>query len=184
MARGNDQLRLPHGKLIDGRTLFAGPVLSTEASQREDFMVQQRRSGHFGDEYHVYALEWRSQSLRFSIDGQDFGELLPGFVDADLNPSWRRGGPMAPFDRMVRPRSIHYRFNLSIYLNLQFYITLGISVGGFGDFVDNLRTSNYEKPWTNKHPQAKLQFWQSQDQWLPTWTQPKLLVDYVRVYAV
>ncbi|KAH8410736.1 hypothetical protein KR222_002191, partial [Zaprionus bogoriensis] len=165
MARGNDQLRLPHGKLIDGRTLLAGPVLSTEASQREDFMVQQRRSAHFGDDFHVYGMEWSSQSLRFSIDGQDFGELLTGFSDSDLNASWRRGTPMAPFDRM-------------------FYVTLGVSVGGFGDFVDNLRTSNYEKPWLNKHPQAKLQFWQSQDQWLPSWTQPKLLVDYVRVYAV
>lgn len=101
MARGNVQLRHPYGKLFDGRTLFAGPVLSTEASQREDFMVQQRRSVHFGDEYHIYALDWSSQSLRFSIDGQDFGELRAGFVDSDVNPSWRRGGPMAPFDRMV-----------------------------------------------------------------------------------
>ncbi|XP_032289924.1 gram-negative bacteria-binding protein 1 [Drosophila virilis] len=165
MARGNDQLRLPHGKLIDGRTLFAGAVLSTEASQREDFMVQQRRSVHFGDDFHVYSLIWSSQSLRFSIDGQEYGELLTGFAESDLNPSWRRGGPMAPFDRM-------------------FYITLGLSVGGFGDFVDKLRTSSFEKPWINKHPQAKLQFWRSQEQWLPTWKQPKLLVDYVRVYAI
>ncbi|EDV98027.1 gram-negative bacteria-binding protein 1 [Drosophila grimshawi] len=165
MTRGNDQLRLPHGKLIDGRTLYAGAVLSTEASQREDFFVQQRRSTHFGDDFHVYGLIWTSQSLRFSIDGQDYGELLRGFAESDLNASWRRGGPMAPFDRM-------------------FYITLGLSVGGFGDFVDELRTANFEKPWINKHPQAKLKFWQSQDQWLPTWKKPKLIVDYVRVYAI
>ncbi|XP_017842219.1 gram-negative bacteria-binding protein 1 [Drosophila busckii] len=165
MARGNDQLRLPHGKLIDGRTLYGGAVLSTEASQREDFMVQKRHSAHFGDDFHIYSLEWSNNSLRFSVDGQDYGELLKGFADSDLNASWRRGGEMAPFDRM-------------------FYISLGISVGGFGDFVDKLRTSNYEKPWMNKHPQAKLHFWQSQDHWLPTWKQPRLLIDYVRVYAL
>ncbi|KAH8371084.1 hypothetical protein KR093_006167, partial [Drosophila rubida] len=164
MARGNDQLRLPHGKLIDGRTLFAGPVLTTEASQREDFMVQLRRSVHFGNDFHVYGLEWSSRSLRFTVDGIEFGELI-NFADSGLNPSWRRGGPLAPFDRM-------------------FYISLGLSVGGFGDFVDRLRTATYEKPWLNKHPQAKLNFWQSQDEWLPSWKQPKLLVDYVRVYAI
>lgn len=120
MARGNGQLRLPHGKLIDGRTLFAGPVLSTEASQREDYMVQQRRSAHFGDEYHIYALDWSNQSLRFSIDGQDFGELLTGFADSDLNPSWRRGGPMAPFDRMVS-------FILVSYI----YIEIGLQIQNF-----------------------------------------------------
>jgi len=60
---------------------------------------------------------------------------------------------------------------------------LGLSVGGFGDFVDSLRTATYEKPWTNYHPQAKLQFYQSQDQWLPTWKQPSLKIDYVRVFA-
>lgn len=165
MIRGNDQLRLPQGKLIDGRTLLAGPVLSTEASQREDFMVQLRRNIHFGNDFHVYGLEWSSEGLRFTIDGKDYGELLNNYADSDLNTSWRRGGPTAPFDR-------------------KFYITLGLSVGGFGDFVDNLRTASYEKPWFNKHPQAKLHFWQSQDDWLPTWKQPKLLVDYVRVYAV
>ncbi|EDW19790.1 gram-negative bacteria-binding protein 1 [Drosophila mojavensis] len=165
MIRGNQHLRLPHGKLIDGRTVFAGAVLSTEASQREDFMVQQRRSVHFGDNFHLYSLVWSSQGLRFLIDGQEYGKILTGFAESNLNPSWRRGGPMAPFDRM-------------------FYITLGLSVGGFGDFVDKLRTSSFEKPWINKHPQAKLNFWQSQDQWLPTWKQPALLVDYVRVYAI
>ncbi|XP_062132310.1 gram-negative bacteria-binding protein 1 [Drosophila sulfurigaster albostrigata] len=165
MARGNDQLRLPHGKLIDGRTLFAGPVLSVEATQREDFMVQLRRSVHFGNDFHVYGLEWSSKSLRFTVDGIEFGELT-NFVDSGLNPSWRRSSsPLAPFDRM-------------------FYISLGLSVGGFGDFVDRLRTATYEKPWLNKHPQAKLNFWQSQDKWFPSWKQPKLLVDYVRVYAI
>lgn len=101
MIRGNQNLRMPHGKLIDGRTVFAGAVLSTEASQREDFMIQQRRSEHFGDEYHLYSLIWSSQSLRFLIDDQEYGELLTGFAESNLNSRWRRGGPMAPFDRMA-----------------------------------------------------------------------------------
>ncbi|XP_034477241.1 gram-negative bacteria-binding protein 1-like [Drosophila innubila] len=165
MARGNDHLRLPHGKLIDGRTLLAGPVLSTEASQREDFMVPLRRNVHFGNDFHVYGLEWSSQSFRFTIDGKEYGELSSIFADSHSNAGWRRGGPLAPFDRM-------------------FYISVGLSVGGFGDFVDNLTTATYEKPWSNKNPRAMLHFWQRQNDWLPSWKQPNLLVDYVRVFAI
>ncbi|BFF97893.1 gram-negative bacteria-binding protein 1 [Drosophila madeirensis] len=164
MARGNSKLRMPHGKLVDGRSLYAGPVLSTDALQREDIWASQRRNVHFGDDFHTYSLDWSSERLRFSVDGQVYGEMLSGFAELDLNTRWKKGGPMAPFDRM-------------------FYITLGMSVGGFGDFVDNLRTATYEKPWMNYHPQAKLRFFEAKDHWLPSWKQPSLLVDYVRVYA-
>ncbi|XP_068142004.1 gram-negative bacteria-binding protein 1 isoform X2 [Drosophila tropicalis] len=164
MARGNSQLRLPRGKPIDGHSLYGGPVLTTAADHREDFWATQRRKSHFGDAFHVYGLDWTSQGLRFSVDGVFYGDTIADIAASDFNPSWRRGGPMAPFDRM-------------------FYLTLGVSVGGFGDFVDNLRTSNYEKPWRNAHPQAKLQFWQSKDLWQSTWKSPKLVIDYVRVYA-
>ncbi|KAH8286836.1 hypothetical protein KR018_000718 [Drosophila ironensis] len=164
LARGNAKLKMPRGKLVDGRSLYGGPVLSTEAQQREDAWVSQRRSTHFGNEFHTYALDWTSTRLQFSVDGQVYGELLSGFAELDLNPRWKQGAPMAPFDKM-------------------FYISLGLSVGGFGDFVDNLRTATYEKPWTNYHPQAKLHFHQAQEHWLPTWKQPGLLIDSIRVFA-
>ncbi|XP_017072228.1 gram-negative bacteria-binding protein 1 [Drosophila eugracilis] len=164
LARGNSVLRMPRGKLVDGRSLYGGPVLSTDAHQREDLWLSKRKISHFGDDFHTYGLEWGSNRLLFSVDGQVYGEMLNGFAELDENPRWKQGGPMAPFDRM-------------------FYISLGLSVGGFGDFVDNLRTATYEKPWTNYHPQAKLQFHQSQEQWLPTWKQPSLKIDYIRVFA-
>ncbi|XP_044313817.1 gram-negative bacteria-binding protein 1 [Drosophila rhopaloa] len=164
MARGNSVLRMPRGKLVDGRSVYGGPVLSTDAHQREDLWLSQRRKSHFGDDFHVYSLDWSSSRLLFSVDGQIYGETLNGFTELELNPRWKQGSPMAPFDRM-------------------FYISLGLSVGGFGDFVDNLRTSNYEKPWKNYHPQAKLQFHQAQEQWMTTWKQPSLKIDYIRVFA-
>lgn len=114
MARGNEHLHLRQGKFVDGRTLLAGAVLSTEASQREDFMVTLRRSVHFGNDFHVYGLEWSSQRLRFTVDGKDYGDLISNFADSDLNPSWRRGGQMAPFDRMVSKLNIGKSFHLSL----------------------------------------------------------------------
>ncbi|EDX10975.1 gram-negative bacteria-binding protein 1 [Drosophila simulans] len=164
LARGNSVLRMPRGKLVDGRSLYGGPVLSTDAHQREDLWLSKRKISHFGDDFHTYSLDWSSNRLLFSVDGQVYGEMLNGFTELDENPRWKQGGPMAPFDKM-------------------FYISLGVSVGGFGDFVDHLRTATYEKPWANYHPQAKLQFHQAQDQWLPTWKQPALKIDYVRVFA-
>lgn len=74
---------------------------------------------------------------------------------------------MAPFDRA-------------------FYLTLGVGVGGLGDFDDGRRYAA-TKPWTNDAVHAKQQFWdamsaQRSDQW--PGSEARMLVDYVRVYAL
>ncbi|KAH8267859.1 hypothetical protein KR026_009462 [Drosophila bipectinata] len=163
-ARGNSKLKMPRGKLVDGRSLYGGPILSPDAQLREDSLVSQRRSSHFSNDFHTYSMDWSSTGLQFSVDGQIYGEILNGFAELDLNPRWKQGGPMAPFDRL-------------------FYITLGLSVGGFGDFIDDLRTATYEKPWRNYHPLAKIEFHAHESDWLPTWEQPAMLIDFVRVFA-
>ncbi|TMW49583.1 hypothetical protein DOY81_005326 [Sarcophaga bullata] len=68
--------------------------------------------------------------------------------------------------------------NFKEQITESFYITLGLSAGGNGDFPDTP-----EKPWRNTNPRGSWTF--SKDKtWLPTWSQPTLEVDYVRVYAV
>lgn len=101
LARGNSVLRMPRGKLVDGRSLYGGPVLSTDAQQREDLWLSKRKISHFGDDFHTYSLDWSSNRLLFSVDGQVYGEMLNGFTELDENPRWKQGGPMAPFDKMV-----------------------------------------------------------------------------------
>lgn len=81
---------------------------------------------------------------------------------AEAAALWRSQGIMAPFDK-------------------EFYLTLGLGVGGFNDFSDE---SDDEKPWQNFEIQAMRNFWTalSSTDW-PN-DKPQLKVDYVRVYAL
>lgn len=65
---------------------------------------------------------------------------------------------------------------------LQFYVSLGLNVGGIHEFDNNVRN----KPWKNNSPKAALKFWEAKNQWYPTWRgdQSALQVDSVKVYAL
>ncbi|XP_048487619.1 beta-1,3-glucan-binding protein isoform X1 [Plutella xylostella] len=59
------------------------------------------------------------------------------------------------------------------------HLTLGIRAGGAGDFPDS-----GPKPYRDGDSKAALQYWAARDRWLPSWGDARLMVDYVRVYAV
>ncbi|KAK0181904.1 hypothetical protein PV327_000088 [Microctonus hyperodae] len=76
--------------------------------------------------------------------------------------------------------------NMAPY-DLEFYLLLGVGVGGMRVFPDETRSGYYEKPWKNVGAKAMLRFWQAKDQWLPSWQRgnkykTSLKVDYVRVW--
>ena len=70
--------------------------------------------------------------------------------------------------------------------HFQFYVSLGVGVGGVKDFPDHSLTgpSRTAKPWNNTSPKAEYLFYQNRNTWYRTWTEPELTVDYVRVYAL
>lgn len=107
-----------------------------------------------------------------SVDGQVYCTIDPdgGFhtlADSRGNKVeaaalWRSQGVMAPFDK-------------------EFYLTLGLGVGGFNDFSDE---SYKYKPWRNYDIQAMRSLWTAMSS--TDWPSDKsqLQVDYVRVYAL
>lgn len=115
-----------------------------------------------------------ADSISVAVDSVEYcrfnasnGRTVNGLKPTGAN-AWRQyGDPMAPFDR-------------------PFYVALGVGLAGFNDFADSphqrYRTA---KPWRNDDVNAKRAFWEAvsgQPQW-PGDT-AKLLVDYVRVYAL
>lgn len=67
--------------------------------------------------------------------------------------------------------------------NEKCFIILGVTVGGFTNFNDEVLQKDV-KPYKNTEPRAALSFWQNRDMWSSTWgKQSSMLVDYVRVYA-
>lgn len=66
----------------------------------------------------------------------------------------------------------------------EFYITLGIGVGGNNDFVDVAR--DISKPWKNHKSNAMYKFWQTmrnRTEW-PSSENSIMQIDYIRVYAL
>ncbi|XP_050336421.1 gram-negative bacteria-binding protein 1 isoform X1 [Bactrocera neohumeralis] len=161
--RSNLNLQTSGGIEMGGRVLYGGAVLRPEASYRNTFMVNTSRDAHFGATFHIYSLTWDDQRLSFEVDGQKYGSIDGGFAQHEMgqNYAWTNGNHMAPFDQ-------------------EFFITLGVAAGGHGDFSDD----SLSKPWANTSPKAALNFWRDRGNWKSTWTNPSLIVDYVRVYAI
>lgn len=61
-----------------------------------------------------------------------------------------------------------------------------MSVGGILTFPDDSETGvkPIPKPWSNTSPKAALNFNKKRNDWLSTWKEPTLEIDYVRVYSL
>jgi hypothetical protein len=85
------------------------------------------------------------------------------------NP-WRTATNMAPFDE-------------------EFYIILNLAIGGVAFFPDVAENPG-GKPWDNNSPRAASDFWDGNEQWIPTWqmdnpNRPSAFkIDHVRVWAL
>lgn len=115
---------------------------------------------------------WTNESIKFEVDGKQYGIVNSGFKYLTNIPTaaqWQYGTLMAPFDR-------------------EFYIALGVGVGGLGDFPDESVSGiqAIPKPWENTSPKAELNFWLDSEHWRPTWNSRDsgLIVDFVKVYSV
>ena len=101
--------------------------------------------------------------MAFSVDGVELGIIRPeaygGLLRSDSNRDpWANGDVLAPFDKEVsdpkRNEMILDRedgFYWLLYL-LQFYLSVGLAVGGVRTFPDDTVTGGaegYDKPWSN-----------------------------------
>lgn len=175
MARGNRVLT-GNMKTYSGHLLEFGLRVGS-APNFQDREVQMLRTSQdtWTSGFHVYSTTWNADGFVFHVDGEVVGRLNPGANGwfGNTNSPSISGNVMAPFDG-------------------EFYITLGVGVGGVRDFPDNIRSGDgqgYDKPWKNVAAKAMLRFWQAKDKWLPSWRtnnnqNSQLQIDYVRVWAV
>ncbi|XP_050090855.1 beta-1,3-glucan-binding protein 2 [Anopheles aquasalis] len=165
--------RVTDGKQIDGHRLRGGVLITNQATLRGELLRSNSADEHFGDAFHVYGLIWTPDQIAVTVDGFQYGTIKTNLrqfahqrnlTQANL---WNVERPMAPFDR-------------------EFYLSLGVGVGGVKDFPDESVTgpSRVAKPWRNTSPKAEYLFYQNRNTWYRTWTEPELTVDYVRVYAL
>lgn len=166
LARGNDNLVNATGGIFDSRRLDCG--FRQGVSQNVgSYMVSkiQANGPRWTKDFHVYTTVWSSGGFQFLVDGEEIGKLTPGTND------WMNGTDgMTPFDK-------------------EFYISLGVGVGGIRVFPDNTTSSDYAKPWENVHAKAMLRFWKARNNWLPSWRRGNARnsafeIDYIRVWSL
>ncbi|XP_076239259.1 beta-1,3-glucan-binding protein [Calliopsis andreniformis] len=168
LARGNNNLiNVNNRTIFDSRRLDFG-VRIDRSTGLENYMVSKIRENgpKWTKDFHVYTTIWTSDGFQFFVDGDEVDRLTPD-TDGWLNDD--KFDKMAPFDQ-------------------EFYITIGVGVGGIRVFPDETTNSGSPKPWRNVGAKAMLQFWNQRNQWLPIWRQENgahtaLEVDYIRVWS-
>lgn len=175
-VRGNDMLT-DGGVHIGGDQLVAQLVLDSRQTNRHWFQRSRLLPGgtHWGDSFHTYALRWEEERIKMSVDGEPYAVFTHPLCTAECQAAveahkWHTdGGKLAPFDQ-------------------EFFISLGVGVGGFGDFPDTARNgpTGTAKPWTNTDPRAELKFFMDSGTWYPTWLgdSTALQVAYVKVTSI
>ncbi|XP_054261821.1 uncharacterized protein LOC128985882 [Macrosteles quadrilineatus] len=173
MSRGNRYLTL-EGKDLGSSVLESGVLAGPENNVSVRSVVN-KISGSWNSVAHTFTLVWTPDNLSFYVDGQSQQALLPpsgrlsellGLQKSEV-ASWETGSRLAPFDT-------------------DFYLSLGLSVGGSRTFPDGSVSGNKEKPWTNFKLKAMLNFWLNKETWRPTWEEDKsrLVIEYVKVTAL
>ncbi|XP_050537386.1 uncharacterized protein LOC126903300 isoform X2 [Daktulosphaira vitifoliae] len=62
---------------------------------------------------------------------------------------------------------------LDILHESEFYISIGVSVGGMVRFPNNCQSNSHAKPWKNDDIKALINFWRDNTYWFPTWNHEK-----------
>uniref|UniRef100_A0A023F500 Putative beta-1 n=1 Tax=Triatoma infestans TaxID=30076 RepID=A0A023F500_TRIIF len=173
MARGNKNL-LAGDQDIGNRQLESGVLMGVGENIRGRTIIRDKIDG-WHKHFHNYTLIWTPDNLQFLVDGQheesimNPGTTLAELVEFDENTAitWKSGTRIAPFDQ-------------------EFYLSLGISVGGMRDFPDESTSAGHEKPWRNLAVKALLNFWQDRHHWRNTWDDERsaLQIEHVRIKAL
>ncbi|XP_073991633.1 uncharacterized protein isoform X2 [Rhodnius prolixus] len=173
MARGNKNL-LAGDQDIGNRQLESGILMGVGENIRGRTIIRDKIDG-WHKHFHNYTLMWTPDNLQFLVDGQheesimNPGATLADLVEFDENTAitWRTGTKIAPFDQ-------------------EFYLSLGISVGGMRDFPDESTSAGHEKPWRNMAVKAMLNFWQDRHHWRNSWDDERsaLQIEHVRIKAL
>ncbi|CAH0398890.1 unnamed protein product [Chilo suppressalis] len=172
-ARGNRDLRVGSDE-YGNKVLYGGPIMDVQC-RMQLLSRKLRDNGLWGDEFHEYSLTWTPQYMSLSVDGEEWAR-----VDAT-------GGLASRFPQNCAhlPRMLLEKGTKIAPFDDYFYITLGVAAGGITEFPDNsFSTGGRPKPWRNSGRKAMLSYWEDLAAWQWTWTEPELLIDYIKVIAL
>lgn len=161
-SRGNNHTYPQGGNNIASSTLHWGPDAANDAWWRTNVKRSALHST-YAQAFHTFGLEWSEKYLFTYIDTR---LLQVMYVNFNV-PLWQRGDfPLTNGNGTTLVDPWSQTGHDSTPFDQDFYLILNVAVGGTnGWFQDGVNG----KPWVDKSPTAKKEFWDAQSQWFPTW---------------
>lgn len=174
LVKGNENL-ICEGKNLGKNYLESGVVMGTGERVKGRAIARTTAKDPWAAKWHNYTVVWKPDGISFFVDGRQEQDLLPlgvkkmsdavGFTSEESS-IWSQGTTLAPFDK-------------------EFYIALGISVGGMREFPDDCTSNGRKKPWNNFEVKGMLKFWQDRAHWERTWNEDsRLQIENIVVTAL
>jgi beta-glucanase (GH16 family) len=161
-SRGNNRSYPQGGNDIISSTLHWGPDSANNAWWRTN-VKRQALHTTYADTYHTFGLEW-SENYIFTYVNSRLLQVLYTNFDERL---WDRGNfPLQNSNgtRYVDPWAKTGRKNTPF--DQPFYLILNVGVGATNGWFEN---GVQGKPWVDGSRTERKDFWNSRDEWFPTW---------------
>ncbi|KAB5562727.1 beta-1,3-glucan-binding protein [Coniochaeta sp. 2T2.1] len=174
-ARGNNYTYEQGGNNIVSSAMHWGPDPSNDAWYRTNVKRQALHTTYSAG-FNTFGLEWSQKYLFTYVNSRLLQVLYTNFDQ----PLWQRGNfptstangtritdlwsqtgrPQTPFDK-------------------PFYLILNVAVGGTNGWFEDNKSG---KPWLDASPNAKKDFYDARDEWLPTWKAPEMQIKMVNMW--
>jgi hypothetical protein len=125
----------------------------------------------------VSGLEWSDKYIFTYINNRLLQVLYTDFTQ----PFWDRGNfPLTDSNGTVLVDPWSQTGRPSTPFDQDFYLILNVAVGGTNGWFQDGKSG---KPWVDASPSAKKDFWDAQNEWLPTWEKnSEMQVKSVKIY--
>jgi beta-glucanase (GH16 family) len=161
-SRGNGYRYPQGGRNVVSSSLHWGPDAKNDAWWRSN----RKRAAlltSYSNGFHTFGLEW-SETYLFTYVDNRIGQVL--YVDFD-QPFWQQGQfPLSDGNGSMLVNPWNSTGRDSSPFDQDFYLILSLGAGGTNGWFQDGQDG---KPWVDSSPQAKLDFWNAQDKWWPTW---------------
>ena len=84
-ARGNEHLLTTDNLDLSGKVLFGGIV--TDVENNVNLFHQKPASEHYGNNFHVYTLIWKTNEISLEVDGVKYGTITEHLNDFNRSVS-------------------------------------------------------------------------------------------------
>ncbi|CAG9561450.1 unnamed protein product [Danaus chrysippus] len=108
-ASGLLRIACVRGNKESSKNLYGGPILYDSEPLRSAYLKEKVGFDQWSKMFHNYTLVWRPDGISLYVDGENYGNVVPGegFAEEAMKHNiksgsqWLRGTLMAPFDQMV-----------------------------------------------------------------------------------